>query len=48
MRSWSSIIFGGMTKPDEAQTYVPCYIEAGIEDVNKETNKETDQSFGSL
>ena len=30
------------------KAYVPYYIEAGTENVNKETNKETDQSFGSL
>ena len=30
------------------QTLIPCYIKAGIEDVNKATNKETYQSFGSL
>ena len=30
------------------QTLIPCHIKAGIEDVNKATNKETYQSFGSL
>ena len=30
------------------QTHIPCYIEAGIKDVNKATNKETYQLFGSL
>ena len=48
MHSWPSITFRGVSKHEEDLDAYSCYIKAGIEDVNKATNKETYQSFGSL